>query len=306
MLAYLLRRATMAIFVVFAVSVICFFLSHVAIDPATGVAGDSATAEDIAAIKKLYGFDRPLVVQYGDYVWRLLQGDFGNSYLSNRPVTELIAERFPATALLALLSILFAIVLAIPLGVVAALRPNSLLDRAALFLAVCGQAIPNFWAGLLLILLFGVHLRWLPISGSSTLAHFIMPAVALGSFAMPTIMRLVRAGMIEVLQSDYVRTARAMGLGWRSILFKYGLRNALLPVISLTAVQFGFMLGGSIVIESIFAINGIGYLAWQSMSRSDMPVIQAIVLIVSLIYVVLTFLADVLNSLMDPRIRVAR
>ena len=304
MFAYLTRRAATAVFVVFAVSVICFCLSHVAIDPATGIAGDSATEEDIAAIRALYGFDRPLVIQYGDYLVRLIHGDLGQSYLSNRPVTELIGERFPSTALLAVLSIVFALAFAIPLGVSAALRPNSTLDRTALFLAVCGQAIPNFWAGLLLILLFGVHLRWLPISGSATLAHFVMPAIALGSYAMPTIMRLVRAGMIEVLQSDYVRTTRAMGIPWRSILFKYGLRNALLPVISLTAVQFGFMLGGSIVVESIFAINGIGYLAWQSMSRSDMPVIQAIVLVVSLIYVVLTFLADMLNSLMDPRIRV--
>jgi peptide/nickel transport system permease protein len=293
----------MALFVVFAISVITFLLSHVAVDPAAGVAGDSATDADLAAIRVQYGFDRPLVIQYADYLISILQGDLGRSYLSGEPVSKLIAERIPATALLACLSIAFALALAMPLGVLAALRPNSWLDRLALTLAVVGQAVPNFWAGLLLILLFGVHLGWLPISGSATLAHFVLPAITLGSFAMPALMRLIRAGMIEVLEADYIRTARAMGLSNRKILFRYALRNAILPVISLTAVQFGFMLGGSIIVESVFAIQGIGYLAWQSMSRADMPVIQAIVLFISMVYILLTLFADVLNAALDPRIR---
>jgi len=299
----ILRRSALALFVVFAISIICFLLSHVAVDPAAGVAGDSATDEDLAAIRMQYGFDQPLIVQYGDYLAGVLRGDLGNSYLSGEPVSQLIAERIPATALLACLSIGFALALAVPLGVLAALRPNSLLDRLALTLAVVGQAVPNFWAGLLLILLFGVNLGWLPISGSATLAHFVLPAITLGSFAMPALMRLIRAGMIEVLEADYIRTARAMGLSNRKILFRYALRNAILPVISLTAVQFGFMLGGSIIVESVFAIQGVGYLAWQSMSRSDMPVIQAIVLFISMIYILLTLFADLLNAVLDPRIR---
>ncbi|WP_108660319.1 ABC transporter permease [Acuticoccus kandeliae] len=305
MAAFLFRRLCVAIAVALAVSVVTFILSHVAIDPALAVAGDSATDEDIAAIRDLYGFDRPLIVQYGDYLGRLVTLDLGTSYLTKRPVIDLIAERLPATSLLAVLSISFALLLSIPLGVLAAMKPNSIIDRIALTLAVTGQAIPNFWAGLLLILLFGVQLRWLPISGSDSLAHFVMPTIALGSFAMPALMRLTRAGMLDVLASDYVRTHRAMGLSERSILFRWGLRNALLPVVSLTAVQFGFMLGGSIIIESVFAIQGIGYLAWQSMTRSDMPVIQAIVLLVSLAYIVLTLLADLLNAWMDPRVRIA-
>ncbi|NBB83690.1 MAG: ABC transporter permease subunit [Alphaproteobacteria bacterium] len=303
MAAVVLRRLTVAVLVALAVSVITFALSHIAVDPAMGIAGDSATDEDIAAIRAQYGFDRPLPVQYLDYVGRLLSLDLGTSYLSNRPVAELLAERLPATALLAVLSIGFALVIAVPMGVAAALRPDTWVDRLALLIAVTGQAIPNFWAGLLLILLFGVHLRWLPISGSDSLAHFVMPTIALGSYAMPALMRLTRAGMIDVLASDYIRTARAMGLSRRSVLFRWGLRNALLPVVSLTAVQFGFMLGGSIVIESVFAIQGIGYLAWQSMSRADMPVIQAIVLMISLVYIVLTLLADLLNAWVDPRLR---
>ena len=303
MATLILRRSAMALFVVFAISVITFLLSHVAVDPAAGVAGDSATDADLAAIRVQYGFDRPLVIQYADYLISILQGDLGRSYLSGEPVSKLIAERIPATALLACLSIAFALALAMPLGVLAALRPNSWLDRLALTLAVVGQAVPNFWAGLLLILLFGVHLGWLPISGSATLAHFVLPAITLGSFAMPALMRLIRAGMIEVLEADYIRTARAMGLSNRKILFRYALRNAVLPVISLTAVQFGFMLGGSIIVESVFAIQGIGYLAWQSMSRADMPVIQAIVLFISMVYIMLTLFADVLNAALDPRIR---
>ncbi|MEO0382528.1 MAG: ABC transporter permease [Pseudomonadota bacterium] len=306
MAGFLLRRLALAVFVIVTISLITFVLSHVAVDPAAGVAGDSATDEDIAAIRVLYGFDQPLITQYFSYVTNVLQGDLGRSYLSGEQVSDLIRERVPATALLACLSIVFALLLAVPLGVLAALRPNSALDRFALTLAVVGQAVPNFWAGLLLILLFGVNLGWLPISGSETLAHFVLPAITLGSFAMPALMRLVRAGMIDVLEADYIRTARAMGLPEQTVLFKYALRNAVLPVISLTAVQFGFMLGGSIVVESVFAIQGIGYLAWQSMSRADMPVIQAIVLLISLAYIVLTLLADLLNAALDPRIRVTR
>ncbi|WP_226574950.1 ABC transporter permease [Acuticoccus sediminis] len=305
MLRFLLRRLIVAVAVALTVSVITFVLSHVAVDPALAVAPDSATDADIAAIRERYGFDRPLPVQYLDYLGDIVTLDLGQSYLTGEPVAAMIAERVPTTALLAFLSILFALALAIPLGVLAAVFPNTVIDRACLMLAVVGQAIPNFWAGLLLIIVFGVQLKWLPISGSDSLAHFVMPTIALGTFAMPALMRLTRAGMLDVLASDYIRTARAMGLASPAILFRWGLSNALLPVISLTAVQFGFMLGGSIIIESVFAIHGVGYLAWQSFSRSDMPVIQAIVLLVSLAYIVLTLLADLVNAWMDPRIRSA-
>lgn len=296
----------MAVVVMVIVSVICFVLSNVAYDPAIGIAGAQATDEDVALIRQAYGFDRPLPVRYAEYVGNLLQGDFGVSYLSKRPVLDMVVERLPVTALLAVLSMALALAIALPLGCAAALWPNTVVDRFAQVLAVAGQAIPNFWAGLLLIVVFGVQLRWLPISGSDTLAHFVMPAITLGTFAMPPLMRLIRAGMLDVLASDYIRTARAMGIRPMQLTFKYALKNAVLPVISLAAVQLGFMLGGSIVVESIFALNGVGYLAWQSMSRSDMPVIQAIVLLISMIYIVLTLLADLLNGYMDPRLRGSR
>ncbi|ORE94605.1 ABC transporter permease [Acuticoccus yangtzensis] len=305
MLRFLLQRLIVAAAVALTVSVITFVLSHVAIDPAVAVAPDSATDADIAAIRAQYGFDRPLPVQYLGYLGDIVTLDLGTSYLTGEPVAGMIAERVPTTALLAVFSILFALALAIPLGVLAASFPNTMIDRLCLLLAVAGQAIPNFWAGLILILIFGVNLQWLPISGSSSLAHFVLPTIALGTFAMPALMRLTRAGMLDVLASDFVRTHRAMGLAPAAILFRWGLSNALLPVISLTAVQFGFMLGGSIIIESVFAIHGVGYLAWQSFSRADMPVIQAIVLLVSLAYIVLTLAADLINAWMDPRIRSA-
>jgi peptide/nickel transport system permease protein len=259
--------------------------------------------QDIAAIRVQYGFDRPYSVQYLSHVGDVLRGHFGQSYVSGEPVLQLVAERVPATALLACPSILFAVALSLPLGVLAALFPNSALDRLALSLAVLGQAVPNFCAGLLLILLFGVNLGWLPISGSATLAHFVLPAITLGSFAMPALMRLVRASMIEVLEADYIRTARAMGLSEPQILWKSALRQAALPVVSLTAVQFGLMLGGSIMVGSVFAIQGIGYLACQCTSRVDMPVIQAIVLLVSLAYFALKLLADLPNAALDPGLR---
>jgi peptide/nickel transport system permease protein len=191
----------------------------------------------------------------------------------------------------------------VPLGVLAAMKPNSIIDRLALLLSVAGQAMPSFWFGLILVVIFSIKLRWLPASGSQTWAHFILPTIVLGYYAMPAIMRLTRAGMLEVLSSDYIRTARAKGASETRVLFKHALRNAIIPVVSLAAVQMGFMLGGSIVVESIFALHGAGFLAYESISRNDLPTVQALVLIFSMFYIVFTFAADVLNAWLDPRMR---
>ncbi len=199
----------------------------------------------------------------------------------------------------------FALVLSIPLGVIAAIRPNSLIDRIALTIAVIGQAMPSFWFALTLILWFSITWRLLPITGTDSWMNFIMPSIALGYYVTPAVMRLTRAGMLEVLSSDYIRTARAKGLRPLTVLFKHALRNAIIPVVSLAAVQFGFMLGGSIVIETIFAINGLGFLAWESIQRADLPMMQAIVLVLAIFYILLTFFADMLNAFLDPRIRVS-
>lgn len=304
MLGYALKRAGLAALVALTVSLVCFFLVHLSTDVATVMAGEGATAEAIDTIRRQYGLDRPLAVQYASWIARAVVGDFGDSLYFHTPVAALVLERLPVTLGLGAAAITFALVLSVPLGVVAALRPNSWLDRMTLSIAVIGQAMPTFWFALLLMFLFGVTLKLLPISGSDTWVHFIMPAVALGYYATPAIMRLTRSGMLEVLDSDYIRTARAKGLRTASVLFKHALRNALAPVVALAAVQLGFMLGGSVVIETIFALNGLGYLAWESISHNDFPVVQAIVLLISVFYILLTLAADVANAWLDPRIRI--
>jgi peptide/nickel transport system permease protein len=304
MLAFALKRLGLAILVTLTVSVISFSLLHLSGDPAAALAGENASSADLEAIRQLYGFDRPLTTQYTEWLWNALHGDFGQSYYFKLPVADLIADRLSVTMMLGLCGITFALVAAVPLGVAAAVRPNSIIDRLALFLSVAGQALPSFWFGLVLVVIFSIKLRLLPPSGSETWKHFIMPTVVLGYYAMPAIMRLTRAGMLEVLNADYIRTARAKGAGTMRVLFKHALRNAIIPVVSLSAVQMGFMLGGSVVVEAIFALHGAGYLAWESISRHDLPTVQALILIFSCFYILFTFLSDLTNAWLDPRIRV--
>lgn len=305
MIRFLLRRLALSVLVALSVSIVAFALLRMSGDLAQELAGERATAEQVEAVRVANGLDRPLPVQYLDWAGRALRGDLGVSLFSGEPAASLIAARLPVTATLALTSMALALVLAVPLGVIAATRPNSWVDRVSLVFAVFGQAIPNFWFGLILMLVFGVYLRWTPISGSDTLAHFVLPSVTLGLSAMPAIMRMTRSGMIDALDADFVRTARAKGLLMPAVLVRHALRNAVLPVVSITAVQLGALLGGSVVVESVFALNGIGQLAYQSIQRLDFPVVQAIVLMVSFIYIVLTFLADLANARLDPRIRLA-
>ncbi|MEE9587960.1 MAG: ABC transporter permease [Hyphomicrobiaceae bacterium] len=304
MLQYVLKRLGIAVLVAVTVSMITFSMIYLSGDPAIALAGETATQEDIQNIRRVYGYDQPIVVQYANWLWNALQGDFGQSHYLKKPVADVIFERLPTTMLLGACALIFALVLSIPLGVVAAVRPNSLIDRIALTIAVVGQAMPSFWFALTMMLWLGIYWRLLPISGTASWANFVMPSIALGYYITPAVMRLTRAGMLEVLSSDYIRTARAKGLRPMTVLFKHALRNAIIPVVSLAAVQFGFMLGGSIVIETIFAVNGLGFLAWESIQRADLPMMQAIVLVLSVFYIILTFLADMLNAWLDPRIRV--
>lgn len=304
MLIFAVKRLGLAMLVALTVSALSFSLLYLSGDPAAAMAGQGANSADIEAIRKLYGFDRPFVVQYADWLFNALHGDFGQSYYFKLPVSQLIADRLSVTILLGVCGISFALLTAIPLGVAAAIRPNSFIDRTALFLSVMGQAMPSFWFGLVLIVIFSIQLHWLPPSGSASWKNFIMPTIVLGYYAMPAIMRLTRAGMLEVLSADYVRTARAKGAGEWRVMFKHALRNAVVPVVSLAAVQMGFMLSGSIVVESIFALHGAGYLAWESIGRNDLPTVQALILVFASFYVVFTFLADLVNAWLDPRIRV--
>ena len=305
MLKFALKRLGVAVLVALTVSVLTFSMVHLSGDPAIALAGEGASERDIEVVRKAYGFDRSIPEQYFSWLAGAVKGDLGYSVYLRANVSDVVFERLPTTMILGGAALGFALLLAIPLGVLAAIRPNSMLDRAALTIAVIGQAMPTFWFGLLLMWWLAVKERLLPVSGSDTPAHFVIPAIALGYYVTPGVMRLTRAGMMEVLGSDYIRTARAKGLRPVTVLFKHALRNAIIPVVSLAAVQFGFMLGGSIVIETIFAINGLGALAWDSIQRADLAVMQAIVLVLSVFYIMLTFLADVLNAFLDPRIRVA-
>lgn len=305
MIQFALKRLGIAILVALTVSMLSFSMIYLSGDPAVALAGEGASQEDIENVRRVYGFERPIIVQYGDWLVRALQGDLGHSNYLKSDVASVVFERLPTTMLLGACALAFALILSIPLGVLAAIRPNSMIDRFALTVAVIGQAMPSFWFALTLILWFGINWRLLPITGTASWLNFIMPSIALGYYVTPAVMRLTRAGMLEVLSSDYIRTARAKGLRPMTVLFKHALRNAIIPVVSLSAVQFGFMLGGSIVIETIFAINGLGFLAWESIQRADLPMMQAIVLVLSIFYILLTFLADLLNGFLDPRIRVA-
>ena len=305
MSGYILKRLGLALLVALAVSMIAFLLLRLSGDPAIAIAGEGARQVDIDLIRKTYGFDRPLPVQYLDWLGRMLRGDFGESIYFKTAAGPLILDKLGTTLLLGFTSLIFALLVSVPLGVLAAVYKNGWIDRLCLGIAVVGQALPNFFFGLLLIMLFSITLSLLPVSGSDSWLHFIMPTIALGYYAAPAFMRLIRAGMVEVLEADYIRTARAKGLPVRTVIFKHALRNAVVPVVALTAVQLGFLLGGSVVIETIFALDGLGYLAYQSITFKDYPVMQLIVLLLSVIYVVLTLLSDIANAWLDPRIRVA-
>ncbi|KQP04879.1 ABC transporter permease [Methylobacterium sp. Leaf99] len=303
MLRFMLQRVIVAIAVAITVSVASFMLLHLSGDLAAAIAGPEATAAQVEAIRVQHGLNQPILAQFVAWAARAIRLDFGNSFYFRESVVELLASRMPITLLLGVVALAIALFVAIPLGVLAAVKRGTWIDRAALSVSVLGQAMPSFWFGLTLIMVFSVNLRWLPVSGNTTWKHFVLPAVALGYYAMPAVMRLTRNGMLEVLASDYVRTARAKGLPPRKILIRHALRNAVIPVIALAAVQFGFMLGGSIVIEAVFSLQGLGQLAWESIARNDFPVVQAIVLVLAMIYIALTLAADLLNAFLDPRLR---
>ena len=305
MLGYISKRLGLAVLVALTVSIIAYMLLYLSGDPALAIAGEGARQADIDMVRKTYGFDQPIIVQFGNWVLKLISGDLGTSIYFKTDVGPLILSKLKTTMLLALYALAFALLVSVPLGVLAAIYKNSWIDRLCLAVAVVGQAMPNFFFALILIMLFSISWRMLPVSGSDTWQHFVMPAITLGYYAAPAFMRLIRAGMIEVLGADYIRTARAKGLPTRTVVFKHALRNAIVPVVALAAVQLGFLLGGSIVIEPIFALDGLGYLAYQSITHKDFPVTQVIVLLLSVIYILLTLASDIANAWLDPRIRVA-
>lgn len=303
MLRYTIKRGVLALLVAFTVSIATFFLLNFATDPAEAIAGEDAEPEVVQTIREQYGFNRPLILQYGSWLRGLSRGDFGESYYWRKPVAELVMEHAPVTIKLALMAVFVTLLIAIPLAVLAALKPNSLIDRIALSTAVTAQAIPNFWLGLIFIILFAVTFPIFPVSGDSSFAHFIMPSIVLGTSSVPAVMRLTRTGLLEVLSSDYIRTAKSKGYRGTRLMVRHALRNALLPVVSVLAIQLGHKLGGSVIVESVFALNGLGRLALDSILGSDVPTVQMLVFVFALTFVFMTFLSDLLNAWIDPRLR---
>ncbi len=293
----------MALLVALTVSIAAFVLLNVAVDPAMAIAGEDADLLLVEQIREQYGFDRPVFIQYFDWLSRILRGDFGESYYWNKPVGELILSHAPVTLQLALMAIFVTVIISIPLGTLAALKQNSLIDRIALSTAVSAQAIPNFWLGLVMIIIFSVTWQIFPVSGDDSFAHFILPSFVLGASSVPAVMRLTRNGLLDVMTSDYIRTARSKGFGGLRLLLGHAMRNALLPVVSVLAVQLGQKLGGSVITESIFAINGLGRLALESILGGDIPTVQMLVFVFALTFVVMTLVADLLNAWLDPRLR---
>src|SRR5215213_4133700 len=278
MLRLILRRVMVGILVALTVMTLAFLLTRLSGDLAISIAGPSATQADVEIVRKAYGLDRPLYIQFFAWSGRALVGDFGHSYFFKDSVANLIQKRLPITVTLGLVGLSLALIISIPLGILAALRENTWVDRSVTLFTMVGQAVPSFWLALILM-------------------------IVLGFTAIPALTRLTRSGMIEAMASDYIRTARAKGLSRARIIFKHALRNAAIPVVSIAAVQLGFMLGGSIVIETVFALHGACYLGWESIAKNDFPVVQAVVLVLATIYIGLTLLADILNALLDPRLR---
>jgi peptide/nickel transport system permease protein len=312
MVSYILRRVLSTVPVMAIVALFVFSLLYIAPgDPAAVIAGDQASPADVERIRQGLGLDRPFLVQFGTWFWRILHGDLGTSIFTNLPVSALIAQRIEPTLSLMVLTLVLTILVAVPLGVVAAWKAGSWVDRTIMAFAVFAFSLPVFVVGYVLAYVFALQFDWLPVQGYTPLAegfwpwlqNLILPALALGCVYIALIARITRASMLEVLQQDYIRTARAKGLDQRSILFVHALKNAAVPIITVIGIGVALLIGGAVVTESVFAIPGLGRLTIDAILRRDYPVIQGIVLMFSFLYVLVNLMVDVTYTLVDPRIR---
>jgi len=305
--AFFLSRLFSAAIVVFGVVTIVFALIHaVPGDPVEVMLGESAQAADREALRHELGLDRPVTVQWLDYLARLARADLGASLHSKRPIAEVLAERIPATVQLAAAALAVALAIAVPLGIMAALRRDTLLDQGAMGFALLGVSIPNFWMGPLLILVFSLWLGWLPVSGRDSPGSIILPALTLGTALAAILSRMIRAALLDVLHEDYIRTARAKGLGEFAVIVRHALPNIALPVVTVLGLQLGALLAGAVITETIFAWPGVGQLVVEAIQRRDYPVVQACVLLIALTYVAVNTLTDLAYAWMDPRVRLGR
>ncbi len=291
------------VLVLFGVSVIVFSLIHLTGDPTSVLLPLNTPEEDVQIFRHQMGFDQPLVVQYVRFVSRALQGDFGFSYRHRSEALPLVMDRLPATLKLTVVAFGFAMLVSIPVGIIAALRRNTFLDGIARIFTLLGQAVPGFWLAIMLMLIFAVKLRWLPVSGSEGWKSLVLPGITVGSFIMAAVARLLRSSLLEVMGENYILTAHGKGLSPRQVLTWHALKNAAIPVVTVGGLQITFLLGGSIIAETIFAYPGIGRLAYQSIATRDIPMIQAYVAVTAVVTVVLNLLVDILYTWLDPRVR---
>ena len=307
MAAYLLKRLLLAVFVVFAVTLLVSFAIRLSGDPATMLmTGGQAnfTAEDLDRIRKAIGIDKPFIVQYADYMRGVLVGDFGKSFFGRQPVSELIGQTLPATVLLAFTSLIGSLLISIPLGIYAAVRRGSLVDQAIRFVSLIGLSFPNFWLAIMLVLFFSIDLHWLPTSGFFVAAGLVLPASTLALILSAINVRLVRTLMLDTLSTQYIVVARSKGLRERVVLYKHALRNCMIPLLTYIGLQFGDLLGGVVIIEQVFNWPGMGSLAFDAISARDYPILQGVITVLAVMIVGVNLLVDIAYGVADPRVRV--
>jgi peptide/nickel transport system permease protein len=311
MVSMIVRRFLQLVFLLFGISFLVFSSMYLAPgDPASMIGGPTATESDLEAIRDNLGLNDPFLTQYGRYISNVVQGDLGFSYQTRQPVSEAIAIRFPNTLKLAVASMIIAVIIGIVAGLISALKHNSWLDVSSTTFALAGISIPNFWLGALLILVFSVNLQWLPVAGLSEpwytaegVKQLILPAITLGTGSAAMIARMVRSSMLEVVRADYVRTARAKGIKERNVIWIHTLKNAMIPVITVIGLNFGALLGGTIITEKVFAINGVGRLMIDAIAARDFPMVQGSVLLVATLFVLVNLIVDIVYTYVDPRIK---
>jgi len=299
---YLLKRLYHSFIVIFGITLIIFIITHMIGDPVVLLLSPEATQADRDELQRQLGLDRPLPVQYMVFLKDAVRGDFGTSFRHQRPALELVLHHLPATLELTLAAMVLSVLISIPLGILASVKPGSLLDRTGMTFALFGQSAPVFWIGIMFILLFGVKLRWFPISGRGGIENLIMPAMTLALFSTAAQTRLTRSSMLDVLDKDFIRTARSKGLHESRVILKHGLKNALIPIITIVALQFGMMLSGAVITETIFAWPGVGRLAVNAIYNRDYPVIQAAVFVTSFFFIFINLIVDIIYTKIDPRI----
>jgi peptide/nickel transport system permease protein len=323
MWTFLARRLLQSVIVLIGVTLISFIALQIGGDPTYLFVSENASTEEIERARAVLGFDRPLHVQYLSYVWDVMRLDFGTSLTFRQPAMDVVLASLPATIELTLFSLVLAVLLSIPLGIVSALYRGKPIDGGIMTFAMIGQSIPNFWMGIMMIMFFGLYLRWFPISGHTpflvplfsgdfagafanlpqSLHYMIMPALAVGSYTLARNARLVRSSMLEVLQQDYVRTARSKGISETRVIVHHALRNAWLPVVTMIGLEFGFLLGGVVVVETVFSYPGIGRLVFNAINQRDIPVVQASVILLALVFILLNLIVDLIYVRLDPRVK---